>query len=243
MASFDSTNPPLPVPLYGKVKDIAGHRFSKWTVLYFVGAINRVARWVCKCDCGTQRMLSQAALRQGRTKTCGCSRNERPDVRKHGLCDAPGSRNYYHMRDRCTNPKHIEWEAYGGRGIAVCNRWLNGTTDKYGIECFFEDMGAPPERHSIDRINNEGGYWCGKCPECIELRHPSNCRWATSIQQANNTRANVLLTFQNRTHTISEWGRILDIKGPTLWNRLNLGWSIDRTLSTPVRLNKRWHPD
>lgn len=79
------------------------------------------------------------------------------------------------MRQRCLNPKHSSFKDYGGRGIAICQRWLRGDGARSGYECFFADMGQRPSKgHSIDRRDNDGNY------------EPSNCRWATAIEQAAN---------------------------------------------------------
>lgn len=87
------------------------------------------------------------------------------------------------MVQRCTNPKNIGWRLYGGRGIAVCERW------RWSFESFLADMGAKPSpTHSIDRIDNDRGYDCGACPDCIERNARANCRWATPTEQSRNRR-------------------------------------------------------
>lgn len=92
-------------------------------------------------------------------------------------------RTWGSMRTRCRNPNHSSYPNYGGRGISVCGRW------ELSFENFFADMGpAPTPLHSIDRIDNNRGYWCGKCPECRDLSHPANCRWATLEEQYLNRR-------------------------------------------------------
>jgi hypothetical protein len=121
------------------------------------------------------------------------------------------------MRERCNNPSHPAYRNYGGRGITVCNRWLT-------FENFLVEMGLRPEGKSLDRYpNNDGNY------------EPGNCRWATTIEQHNNTRNNHLLTFQGMTKNVGEWAVFFGIPHRILRCRLKLGWSIERALTQIVR--------
>jgi hypothetical protein len=119
------------------------------------------------------------------------------------------------MLQRCQNPKHSAFADYGGRGIKVCERWQK-------VENFIADMGEPPPGMTLDRRENDGDY----CPE--------NCRWATRSEQRRNTRSNRILTFEGRSLCVVEWAEILGIKANTIHTRLRLGWSVEKTLSTPV---------
>lgn len=130
------------------------------------------------------------------------------------------------MIQRCSNPNSNSWRKYGARGITVCERWQS-------YEAFLSDMGRKPDNMSLDRIDNNKGY------------EPSNCRWATSVEQANNTRSNKCLTHNGETKTISEWSRKIGIRENTLVCRLKRGWSVERTLSEPIWENyahMRKHP-
>jgi hypothetical protein len=123
------------------------------------------------------------------------------------------------MKARCLNPKNDGYKDYGGRGITVCDRWLT-------FENFYEDMGDPPsDKHQINRINNNGGY-------LIE-----NCDWVLSKDNCRNTRWNNNLTFKGETKTVAEWAEVTGIRDSTLRTRLSLGWSVERTLTTPVNSN------
>jgi len=118
---------------------------------------------------------------------------------------------------------------YGGRGITVCERW------NVSFQAFLEDMGEKPNsKYSIDRIENNGGYWCGKCEECVRLNHPTNCRWATPSQQRDNTRRSHLLTFNGKTQSVTAWGIELNIKRWVIFKRLQSGWSTRDALTIPV---------
>jgi len=120
------------------------------------------------------------------------------------------------MKDRCYNPRAISYPYYGGRGITVCEAWRDS------FEVFLEDMGECPHDLSLDRIDNTAHYG------------PSNCRWATRIQQHRNKRNNHLVTFKNQTHCIAEWVEITGISRGTIRSRLRRGWSVERVLTEPV---------
>lgn len=126
------------------------------------------------------------------------------------------------MLARCENPKHPDFHSYGGRGIKVCDRW------RESFASFCEDMGTPPTpKHSLDRIDTDGHY------------EPSNCRWATTKDQARNTRRNRLLTFQGDTMCVVEWAERTGIRAGIINQRLALGWTTERALSEP-RHKRRW---
>jgi hypothetical protein len=123
------------------------------------------------------------------------------------------------MKDRCLNPRHSAYDRYGGRGVTICERWLTFAN-------FFADMGPrPTPEHSLDRVDANGNY------------EPENCRWATDAEQNQNSRKNRFLTHDGQTLCVSEWARRIGIKAATLEQRLNLGWSVERALTAPLR---RW---
>ncbi len=123
------------------------------------------------------------------------------------------------MKSRCMWKADRSYARYGGRGIAVCKRWLGPK----GFIHFIADMGCKPSKaHSIERLNNSQGY------------SPRNCRWATRIEQANNKRNNRFLKFEGERLTIPEWGRRKGLKVGTIRTRLSLGWTAAQTLSRPA---------
>lgn len=158
---------------------IAGSRFTRLVVVEFSHRTKaRKFYWKCRCDCGRTTIVRSEQLRSGHTRSCGCLGRDKVIERstKHGHCvgqtKTPEYQAWSKAIDRCRNPRTTGFENYGGRGIAVCSRWLNSFED------FLADMGPRPRRHSLDRINNDGDY------------EPANCRWATRKVQANNTRRN-----------------------------------------------------
>lgn len=161
---------------------IPGTRYNHLIVIRHVATRTGTAwRVACLCDCGTECAAWLDCVRRGVTRSCGCSAAKRPPP-------SPLRSTWSGMVRRCASPQDKSFARYGGRGITVCERWLASPT------AFFADMGPKPSAgHSIDRVDNDGGYWCGKpeCAECGPSGRAPNCRWATWTQQARN-RSNVL---------------------------------------------------
>lgn len=138
--------------------------------------------------------------------------------RTHG--ESHGSRTYRiwtGMRSRCLNPTNHSYARYGGRGVTVCERWTS-------YEAFLADMGYAPEGHSIERVDNAGGY------------EPSNCRWIPMAEQARNKRNNVWITANGITRLLEDWSRETGIAVTTIWMRINArGWTPERAVLTPVK--------
>ena len=119
---------------------------------------------------------------------------------------------------RCTNPNSVNWHKYGARGIQVCDAWRNS------YQNFLRDVGRRPTvHHSLDRIDNDKGYY------------PENCKWVTSKQQARNTRWNRQLKINGKTACVAEWAEVSGIKPNTITCRLRKGWAPERAVFEPVR--------
>lgn len=220
-----------------KIHQIQGKRFGALTVKKRLDGYERKngseLRWLCECDCGQEVVTTSRRLLHGITTSCNlCSITKRAKkcsqtvTTKH-IQDAGGTfewndklrthPNYFCWRsmiDRCTRPDNHNFHNYGGRGIKICDRWMgNG-----GFIRFIEDMGMRPSKdHSIDRIDVNGDY------------EPSNCRWATIIEQCNNRRENVFLICDNEQISISQFRRKYNIRRSlaSLHAMVRKGYDID----------------
>ena len=171
------------------------------------------------CDCGTQKSVHTSSLLRGGAKSCGCLKKELlgKKNRTHGMSDSPEFKSWYHAIERCVNPNASGYANYGGRGIAVCERWQES------FQNFYEDMGPRPDGTSLDRIDNSRGY------------EPGNCRWATRKQQNENTRRNRVFSWFGTLRPLSV---ICDEVGANYFavhSRISkLGWGFERAVFTPT---------
>jgi hypothetical protein len=168
------------------IVNMIGKQIGYWTVLglHPERGSGRQARWIVHCRCGTVGIVQGASLRNGDSKSCGCFRHELLVQRntKHGLSHLRAYTCWKHLVARCCNPDHPEFNDYGGRGIKVCDAW------RESFLTFYADMGDPPPKMSLDRINNDGDY------------EPANCRWTTTLQQARNRRRRAIYRWKERNN-------------------------------------------
>jgi hypothetical protein len=188
------------------------------------GKISR--QWKCLCDCGEYTFVQFSNLKNGGTQSCGCYKKEIQESGgtywKHGQTKSQLYRVWHGMKQRCLNPNYPAYKDYGGRGITVCDRWINS------FENFLSDMGECPPGLSLDRIDNNGNY------------EPGNCKWRSRIEQENNKRSNVYIEWQGRRITLAEAARLSGINYSVIRMRLSqLGWSPQKALTTPVRQKKK----
>jgi len=187
-----------------KLKDLKGQTFGKLTVIQFDSMIKRHAHWLCKCECGNEKVVVGYSLTRGMTKSCGCFLKE--TVTKHGESDGRLHRIWRGMKTRCNNPNCTTFHHYGGRGIRVCEEWLDFEEfRKWAIESGYEDG------LSIDRIENDQGY------------NPNNCRWVDKYTQANNKRNSLKVEINGELKTLTEWARYAGIKYTTIKGRYSRG--------------------
>ena len=144
--------------------DLTGKRFGR---LFVLSVADRKYHLICVCDCGNKCTVAISSLKSGSTQSCGCLRLERSKT--HGMSHIPEFRVWNSMLERCNNPNNKRYCDYGGRGIKVCERWMD-------FKNFIADMGFRPKGLTLERINNDKGY------------SPSNCKWDTGENQARNRR-------------------------------------------------------
>lgn len=206
-----------------KLVDLCGRRFGRLVVIEPAERPENMQQnrryWKCRCDCGREKIASTKVLNAGLTKSCGClgrdillDRNS-----KHGMFGSRVYKVWGGMKSRCLNPHDPKYPIYGGRGISVCDEWNEFIPFyEWAISNGYSDS------LTIDRIDVNGNY------------EPSNCRWATNKEQANNTRVNHFITVNGETHTASQWAEITGIKAGTILARIKRGWSHEEAISIRV---------
>lgn len=203
-------------PANPKFEDFTGRQIGVITVLGFAGHdAYRNGLWWCQCACGNKKMVLRGQLKNSKFKRCSCN-NWR------GGTQTIEHNTWSSMIQRCTNPSDKGFPHYGGRGITVCERWLNS------FDAFCDDMGPRPSgRHSLNRIDNNGNY----CPE--------NCEWATPVVQARNTRRNLWVECRGEKKLVQDWADLSGINRTTILMRLKAGWSAEDAIFSPVEIRER----
>lgn len=176
--------------------------------------------WLCKCDCGEERIVNCHNLLRGHSRSCGCLQREATVKanKTHGMRSSRIYRTWVHMRDRCYNPNDKRYDRYGGRGIEVCDEWRDS------FQSFFEwaMVNGYSDDLTIDRIDVNGNY------------EPSNCRWVTLKAQASNRSNNHFICIDGESLTVTQWLEKKMMKKETFYARLRKGWSEERAILTPV---------
>jgi hypothetical protein len=208
-----------------KLTNLAGITFGRLTVIAHSHVIATKSGtkhyWKCKCSCGNYVIVRGDGIK--RYQSCGCKQREvaRVTMTTHGDCvDGKPSREYRSwdaMKMRCYNPNNAEYKHYGARGIHVCKRWLNS------YENFLADMGRCPEGRSLDRIENEKGYF------------PENCKWSTAMEQVYNRRNTLFCTYKGETKPLKIWCDELGLKYGTIRDRIRRhGYSTKRAFEKEI---------
>lgn len=195
--------------------DLTGKTYGYLTVKNFSRVAvspcgSKNAMFMCECKCGNNIEVLAQSLKSGNTKSCGCHKIKVHT--KHGMVNTGTYKSWSCMKSRCFHKSTPLYKNYGGRGITVCDRWLD-------FNNFLLDMGERPKGKSLDRIDVNKNY------------EPSNCRWATVIEQANNTTRNHNITFNGVCKTLTQWANELQISTAALTKRLNK-WSLEKALTT-----------
>lgn len=210
-----------------KLIDLTGQRYGRLTVLKRVGLKNSSATWLCRCDCGNEKVVAAHPLREGKIQSCGCLRLERLRAKmvKHGGTIKGKEERLYNtlkgMKRRCYSKNFKGYPQYGGRGIKVCDEWLG----KNGYEKFREWAMSNGYRDdlTIDRIDVNGNY------------EPSNCRWVTLQEQALNRQNTRYVVYEGERRTLKSIADECGIYEEALVSRLRLGWTIEKAVSTPLK--------
>lgn len=201
-------------------KDITGQRFGRLVAVKMYAEKYKRTKWLCKCDCGNEKLMPLDSLMTGRAKSCGCYRKEvtRDHFRKHGLGNERLYSIWLNMRTRCFNPKVKSYKDYGGRGITVCKEWDDFTNFyQWSLNNGYED------NLTIDRIDNDGNY------------EPSNCRWGTRVVQMNNTSQNVKIEINGELKTLADHARDNKLNYDTLHYRYECGLQGEELIKPSTR--------
>lgn len=213
-----------------KVKeDLTGLVFGRLTVAgraddYVYPNGKRRSQWACRCECGNIVSVETSNLKRGNSKSCGCLNDELSTERftTHGGRHERLYSIWTNMKNRCLNERSPSYLDYGGRGITICDEWVDSYENfrAWAYESGYDES-KPISDCTIDRIDTDAGY------------SPGNCRWTDAKMQANNRRNTMFVTAFGSTHSLSEWAEITGIKYHTLFARITkLGWTAGKALST-----------
>ncbi len=208
--------------------DLTGKRFGRWTVLGEATTPRKgQTRWHCRCDCGKEKPdVLYGGLVRGASQSCGCLRMEglvKPDHLVHGHRN-PAYRVWQSMKTRCYNMMHPSYRNYGARGIAICPQWEDD------FDQFLKDMGPRPKGLTIERIDNSGNY------------EPENCKWGTHMEQAGNTRRNIVTTWEGQECNLIDVARQQGVDYACLAYRFqNKGMSIEAAVADLKATGSTFH--
>lgn len=196
------------------------------SMLTHMGDLSSKGWSVYGCECGWIGRKRTNNVYSGTTRSCGCLKRrltaERSRTHGHTVKGTvtPTFNIWAGMLARCSNPASKNWAQYGGRGITVCERWKS-------FENFFTDMGERPSDKSLDRIDNDKGYFL------------DNCKWSTHTEQMRNTRRAINLIYRGETFSLCDLANKAGISYLRLYKRIRrLGWSVERAVETPIRGKK-----
>lgn len=177
-------------------------KYNSWTIVDDTSYKKTIVR----CDCGIEAIRSKGDIVNGKSKSCNTCRYKKrkgggnPWCEKHGKSNSREMQSWSDMKRRCYSKNRKDYKNYGGRGISVCDRWLNGDGVVSGFHCFLIDMGVRPDGMTLDRINSSGNY------------EPLNCRWANTIDQMNNRRDTIYVEVNNEKISLANASRILGLE-------------------------------
>lgn len=206
--------------------NLVGRKFGRLTVVSLAGRDRkRSCVWECVCECGRSPKVPPTThkLTSGNTRSCGCLSRETTGAmsRTHGLSKTPEYIAWCAMKQRTSDPKHVNYEHYRSRGISVCGEWAGS------FEAFLSHVGRQPFKGAtLDRIDNDRGY------------EPGNVRWATRKAQCRNKGNNVTLTHEGETLSLAEWSARTGLGQKMLSSRAARGLSAEACLR-PLGKNRK----
>lgn len=192
------------------IRDLTGQRFGRLTVISLDDRGTRKTYWNCLCDCGNIKSIRSDSLQDGKIRSCGCLKKETDKINltsnhSHKMSGTRIYQIWQGVKSRCYNPHDARYYRYGGRGIIVCDEWKSDFSSFYD----WAMLNGYSENLTIDRIDNDGNY------------EPSNCRWSSQKEQANNRSTNIKITIGNATKTLTEWCEIFELDFKTIYARYN----------------------
>ena len=207
-----------------KPLNLDGQKFGDWIVLSTeIKLCGKKTNSICtcRCSCGKIKEVRATFLKKGRSSRCkSCASREKN--KKHSKSYTDEYKIYIGIKKRCYNPNSTAFNYYGDRGIKVCDRWLES------FENFLEDMGdRPSKNHSIDRIDVNGDY------------SPKNCRWADNKTQMRNRKNTKIINYKGLVKPISQFCEELALPYRVVYERIKMGWSVEKAFTTPVRVYKK----
>lgn len=223
--------------------DLSGQRFGRLVAIRPLPKTiaGERLRWACICDCGVSHDVTAQALSKGNVRSCGCLQKEMAakllydkgfvgntdlalagpkSKTKHGMHLTKEYQAWNGMRSRCLNPRSRSHQSYGGRGIKICDRWLD-------FENFFADMGPAPDGMTLERKDVNGNY------------EPNNCIWASDEAQRNNKRNSLLIEYQGQVKTATQWERHFSLRRGLVAYRYKHGWPLEELFSRPDSARRR----
>lgn len=210
-----------------RFRDHSGEIHGKLTIKSFVRMHPRNgAVWLGQCECGNSREVFGGSLKRGTIKSCKkCIVMKAPTHGETvGYKPSTEYMAFMSMKSRCYNPSAANFKRYGGRGVSVCEEWLQ----EDGFDKFLQHLGRKPaDKDSVDRWPNRNGNY-----------EPGNVRWATSEEQSGNRDCNRFVTFQGETLCATQMARKYGIQPATLISRLRSGYSPEKAITTPIKHKK-----
>ena len=206
--------------------DLTGQRFGRLVVVSMADRRpGDPVKWMCRCDCGNTKTVDGVLLRQGETRSCGCLHRElvRERMTTHGTKHPRLHRVWAGMLNRTRNPNASNYKYYGGRGICVCEDWLDyASFEEWALASGYNES-SEYGKCTLDRIDDNGNY------------SPENCRWVDQFVQANNQRSNKNIAIGEEIHTMKEWSQINNLSYTAVRARIRRGWDPIQAVTQPLK--------